>query len=286
MQPIEFLSPKTVTEACSLLEQHGHDAKVLAGGQSLVQLLKQRLVNADRIIHIGAIPELQEIKVDSEMIWIGAGVTYDTVRRNADVRRSVPILPETIATIGDEQIRSQGTFVGGVVHADPQGDPPVVATALDATIRVQSTDGKFEYNATDFFIDMFETELGPTELVTEIGVPRLDEHALSAYRAYAPRAGDYAVVSVATVLERTPNGEITDASVVAGAVDDTPVSLPAVETLLEGQVIDGTLIAKAGSLASETEAAVIIDDEEWSESYRRSLLNTLVTEALSESNDK
>lgn len=282
MQQIEFLSPESVTEACEMLERHGTDAKVLAGGQSLIQMLKQRVANAERIVHIGDIPALQEISVDlkTETIRIGAGVTYNTVRREPEIADAVPVLPETVATIADEQIRSQGTFVGGVVHADPQGDPPVVATALDATLRIQSVDGERECAATDFYEGLFETALEETELVTEVAVPMLDEHAHSAYRAYAPRAGDYAVVSMAVVLERTPDEEIADASVVAGAVDDTPVALPDVEGLLKGRVLTPELAAEAGEAAAETEAAMVIDDEEWSESYRRSLMGTLLEDAL------
>lgn len=277
MQPIDFHSPDTVEAACELLDRLGDDAEILAGGQSLNQLLKQRLVDATDVIHIGDIDELEYVRSGDGEVSIGAAVTYESVRQDPTVEEYVPILPEGISTIGDTQIRSQGTLVGGIAHADPQGDPPVLAVATDADIVLRSVDGVREVSASEFYTGLFETARRESEILTEVVVPAFGGGVHGSYRSFTRRQGDYAIASIAAVIEY--DGQtVRDASVVAGCVADTPATLDAVESCLEGTNLDEDAIREATERAREVVPAY--GDTKGSESYKRELVGTLLEDAL------
>jgi carbon-monoxide dehydrogenase medium subunit len=270
MQQIEFHSPSSIEDVCALLAEDPEDTTVIAGGQSLVQMLKGRLVGASKVIDISNLAELEGIERTGGQIRIGAAETYAAVRRHSEVRSAVPVLPKMIATIGDTQIRNRGTLVGGIAHADPQGDPPVLATALNAELSVRSADGERTVPGREFYRGLFETALAPDELVTEVAFPVPEDRTELTFRSFTPRDGDYAVATVVPSITVEDGGEVTDVTITVGAVGDRP------------QVIDiGTERTSADAIADHVaEAASVEGDEEWSEQYRRDLIESLTVEAL------
>lgn len=279
MQPITYLRPESLAEATDLLAEHGENAVVLAGGQSLVQILKQRLAGADYVVDISGLDALDRVEIGEESLTVGAMVTYERLRRHEVVRERVPVLAEALGTIGDVQIRSRGTLAGGIAQADPQGDPPVVASALDATIHVASADRERTIPATEFFAGLFETELGTAELITAVTVPQLPPSSYSTYRAFAPRKGDYATASLAVILDL--DGEVVEeARLTVGSVVHVPTRLDDAEAELAGERLDENVVARAAAAARE--GVETFDDELGSAAYKESLVERLTSEALSD----
>lgn len=284
MQPITYHAPASVDEACELLSRHGDDARVLAGGQSLVQLLKQRLVSAQHVVDVGGIDGLDEVRLVDGSLRVGATATYAAVRRDETVREAVPAIPEMIATIGDRQVRARGTLVGGVAHADPDGDPPVLATALDATVRARSADGERTIPAPEFYEGLFQTALSPDELVAAVEFQVLGGDEVAVYRSFTPRMGDYAVASVALVAGVEDGDCLVDSRVVAGGVADTPLRLSAAEEALDGVPLDSGRLETVEAAARD--AVDPLSDPEFSSEYRASLVGTLVSDAATAAVDR
>lgn len=277
LQSVTYLGPSTVDEATSLLREHD-DAIVLAGGQSLIQMLKQRLVHAESVVDITGIDSLHEIERRGENLVVGAAVTYEQLRHHPAVTDRIKGLEEALATIGDKQIRSRGTFVGGIAHADPQGDPPVIATALDATLHVESAQGERQIPIEDFYVGLFETALDDDELVTRVEIPVSSQNTYSTYRAFAPRKGDYATATVALLLTRDDRDSVTDATVVAGSILDRPTPLADVESALVGEQLTE---ARAKKIAANAPQSIeVFDDEVASANYKEMLLERLIRDAL------
>lgn len=283
MQQIRYLRPESVDEATDLLAEHGGDAVVLAGGQSLAQMLKQRLVGGEYVVDISAIDAFDRIDVGDQSLTAGAMVTYETLRHRDVVQERVPVLAEALATIGDVQIRSRGTFAGGIAHADPQGDPPVVASALDATLHVASADGERTVPASEFFYGLFDTDLGPDELLTGVEVPLLPRDSYSTYRAHAPRKGDYATASLAVILEGGDD-VIEDARVTVGSVVDRPERLAPVEDELTGESLDESVVERAADCARES--VDTYDDHLGSAEYKETIVRRLTADALTDALDE
>ena len=158
----------TVDEAISLLQQYGDDAKVLAGGHSLIPSLKLRLSQPEHLIDIGKIAELSYIREENGVVAVGAMTTYTTVARSELLRQHFALLSDAASVLGDQQVRNRGTLGGSIAHSDPAGDMPAIILALKAEIVAQSATGKRTIAANDFFVDTFETALKPGELLTEI----------------------------------------------------------------------------------------------------------------------
>jgi CO/xanthine dehydrogenase FAD-binding subunit len=279
MQRITFHSPSSVEEVCSLLDEHPHETKVVAGGQSLIQMLKQRLVSADTIVDISSLDELSGIRREDGRVWIGAAETYAAVRDHELVSDLLPVLPSAIATIGDTQIRNRGTLVGGIAHADPQGDPPVVATALDATIRIRSAAGTRDVSGREFYRGLFETALDPAELVTEVGFPIRDDRT-TAFRSFTPRKGDYAVASVVASAPTDAEASAGDLEFTAGAVGDYPQFVTGADVDADATDVRG--VDREAVAERVADAVTITGDEEWSASYRERVFEHLVEEALAD----
>jgi CO/xanthine dehydrogenase FAD-binding subunit len=282
MQDITFHRPETLDAACELLGEHGHDVAVLAGGQSLVQMLKQRLVNADHVLDITAIPELDGITAGDDALHVGAAVTYERVREHLTVEERVPALREALGTVGDVQIRSRGTLAGGIAHADPQGDPPVIASALDAILHITGPHGSRTVPAEEFFRGLFDTALEPDELIEAVEVPYLPETAYSTYNAFAPREGDYAIASLALVLD-FDDGRVSDATLTVGSVGDVPTRLTAAEDTLVGERLTEDRCGQAAAVARETVDA--FGDDMGSAEYKEALVERLVRDSLGDALD-
>jgi carbon-monoxide dehydrogenase medium subunit len=279
MQRITFHSPTSVDDVCSLLDERPHETKVVAGGQSLIQMLKQRLVSAETIVDISSLEELTGIRREDGRIWIGAAETYADVQHHPLVADQLPVLSSAIATIGDTQIRNRGTLVGGIAHADPQGDPPVVATALDATIRIRHADGSRDVSGREFYRGLFETALEPTELVTEVGFPiRADR--TTTFQSFTPRKGDYAVASVVVSAPTDATASAGDLEFTAGAVGDYPQFRTGAD--VDAGATELVAVDRESVAERVADAVTITGDEEWGEAYRRRVFEHHVSEALAD----
>ncbi len=246
----EYFAPATVKEAIGLLEKHGDDAKVLAGGHSLLPIMKFRLAQPKVVVDIGRIPGLDGIAVADDRITIGALATHDAVEHSAALKEKCPLLPETAAVIGDMQVRNRGTIGGSLAHSDPAADYPGAVLALDAEIVATGPKGARTIAAQKFFVDMLTTALQPTEIITEVRVPVLAKGTASAYMKHPHPASGYAVVGVAVVLT-TSGGKVQRAAIGINGVSGKAYRASAVEKALQGQALDETTVAAAAAHAAD-----------------------------------
>jgi carbon-monoxide dehydrogenase medium subunit len=194
-QPFEYSAPASLTEALNLLA--GEGAKPLAGGMSLIPLMKLRMANPEQLIDIGRLKELNYINDAGDTLHIGAGVTHDQVMSSALIRSKCPLLAETASNIGDIQVRNMGTIGGSAAHADPAADYPAAFFALEAQFKLVSKNGERTLPAQDFFVDMLTTALEPGEIITEVIVPVEKAGVGTSYQKCVHPASGYAVVGVA-----------------------------------------------------------------------------------------
>ncbi len=246
----EYFAPTSVREAISLLQQHGDDAKVLAGGHSLLPLMKFRLAQPKVVVDIGRIPGLDGITVAGDKVVIGALATHDAVERSPILKEKCPLLPETAAVIGDMQVRNRGTIGGSLAHADPSADYPGAILALDAEIVATGPAGTRTIPARDFFVEMLTTALGPAELITEVRVPVLPPGTGTAYLKHPHPASGYAVVGVAVVL-RVAKGRCEHVAIGINGVAGKAYRATAVEQALQGKALDEQTVAAAASRAAD-----------------------------------
>ena len=264
----EYERAGSADEALSLLGQHGDDAKLLAGGHSLLPLMKLRLAAPSVLVDVGRLSELSYIRDDGDHVAIGALTRHRDLETNDLLRTEVPILRHVAGLVGDPQVRHRGTIGGSLAHGDPASDLPAVVLALGGTLVARGSGGEREIAATDFFSGFLETALAPDELLTEIRVPKVGGAGWS-YQKFNRRAQDWAIVGVAAVR----NGTTGVALVNMGPV---PLRASAVEQALGG----GASAADAAQSADDgTEPPT---DLNASEEYRRHLARVLVRRALEE----
>jgi carbon-monoxide dehydrogenase medium subunit len=245
----EYAAPTSLDEAISLLQQHGDEAKVLAGGHSLLPLMKLRLAAPSVLVDIGRIGSLSFIREDGNTIAIGALTPYVALEDSDLLRRRVPLLAQAAGMVGDQQVRNRGTLGGAVAHADPAGDMPAVVTALGGTIVARGPNGERIIPAGEFFQDVFTSALSPEEIVTEVRIPAT-ESAGQNYQKFRRRSIDWAIVGAAVSVNRS-NRSIGDASVVLTNVGPTPMRAAAVEQALAGQPASADAVRQAAEQASE-----------------------------------
>src|SRR4051794_14687855 len=208
---MRYLEPETVDEALGLLAEHGDAAKVIAGGQSLLLLMRERLVEVDALIGLKAIAPLREIEANGG-VRIGAMVTHSAVERDQRIAARWPLLQAAEAAVSTTQVRNRGTLCGNVAHAFPTADPPAALVASDASIHVSSrAGGERVVAAEDFFVGLMQTAAGADDLVTAVSLPAQPEGVRTAYMKYAIRPLDFAIVSVAVRLVTEEDGTIADA---------------------------------------------------------------------------
>lgn len=246
----EYFAPQSVKEAIGLLEKHGDDAKVLAGGHSLLPIMKLRLAQPKVIVDIGRISGLDGIKAEGQKITIGALTTHDAVEHNALLVEKCPLLSEAAAVIGDMQVRNRGTIGGAAAHADPAADYPAALLALDAEIVATGPTGSRTISAGEFFVDMLTTSLKPNELITALHVPVLARGTGSAYQKHPHPASGYAVVGVAAVVT-VSGGKCQRAAIGITGVAGKAYRATAVEKALAGQSLDEATVAKAAGHAAD-----------------------------------
>jgi carbon-monoxide dehydrogenase medium subunit len=276
--PFEYSAPTTLDEALALLQEHGEDARPLAGGQSLVPLLSFRLARPSHLIDLAWISELESIGAEDGHLAIGAMVRERAAERSDDVRRLAPLLAQALPLIGHPAIRSRGTIGGSLAHADPAAELPAVALLLDAELVAQSRErGRRTIKAADFFVGFFTTALEPDEILTEVRIRRPVAGTGSAIEEVARRHGDFAMVGAAATV-RLEDGKIADARVALTGVSDVPVRAPEVETILNGAEPTEEAFAAAAEEAAKSLSPPA--DLHGSSSYRRHLAAVLMRRTL------
>jgi aerobic carbon-monoxide dehydrogenase medium subunit len=246
-----YSRPSSVGEALDQLAASGGSAKVLAGGQSLIPLLRLRLARCEKVVDIGGLGELRAIRdLPDGGVAIGSMATYRDVLDSDLATSRVPLLAMTIPGIGDVQVRNRGTLGGAIAHADPASDMPAVVLALDARIVLRSKGGERVVAASDFFEGAFATDLAEDELLTEIRIPAQPPSAGMAFRRLEQRASGYSIVGVAAVVGRTA-GSVTTARIGITGVGDVAYRATAVEAALIGTSGDAEAIAAASSHAAD-----------------------------------
>ena len=278
MLPFELHVPATVDEALALLEQHGEDARPIAGGTALTLLMQQRLVLPGHLVSLGRIAELQGIEAANGTLRIGAGVTHRSMERNQEVRSGWPLLAETYHRVATVRVRNVATVGGGLAHADPNQDPPAAMIALGATVVASSTRGHREIPADELFAGYYETVLEPGELITEVRAPRPPRPLKTAYLKFLPRtADDYPTVGVAVAVDLV-DGRCEDVRIGISAAGPTPLRARAAEDVLRGQSVTPELLrAAAATVPPITDP---ISDHRGSANYKRRMAEVFVRRAL------
>jgi carbon-monoxide dehydrogenase medium subunit len=277
--PFEYEAPATVEDAIRLLSDLGDRGRVLAGGHSLIPLMKLRLAQPEVLVDIGRIEGLREVRADGDWLAIGALTTHAQVIADDTVRRECPVLAETAATIGDPQVRNRGTIGGALAHADPAADYPATVLALDAEIVAQGPRGRRTVHVTEFFTGLFSTALAPDELLVEVRVPRLGPGAGGAYLKRPNKASHYAVVGVAAVV-RLEGGRVSRLGVGVTGAGSQPGRAPAVEQALLGEIPTADAIARAAEGVAE--GVDLLSDIHGSAEYREAMARVYARRAVQE----
>jgi len=267
--PFDYQTPATLAEALALLNEHSDDAKILAGGHSLIPAMKLRLAQPQLLIDIGRIADLSYIREESNQIRIGAMTTHYAIESSARLKEICPLLPACAAQIGDVQVRNKGTIGGSLAHSDPAGDWPAAIIALRAEMVVAGTGGERVIAADDFFVDFLTTALAPTEILREIRIALPAGNKRQAYQKVRHPASGFAVVGVAVNLTLAGNGSCEAAGVGITGVASKAYRATAVEQALVGQELTEANIAAAASHA--TDGVDANSDLYASEEYRRHL---------------
>ncbi|HEU5471691.1 MAG TPA: xanthine dehydrogenase family protein subunit M [Actinophytocola sp.] len=245
----DYVAPETVDDAVRALAEAGEDAKVLAGGQSLLPVLRMRLAAPSTLVDLGKIAELRGVREDGAALVIGAMTTHYEVQRDPLVREHALLIGLTTDTVADPQIRHRGTFGGSLAHADPAGDLPAPVLALDAEFVLAGPDGRRTVPAAEFFVDFFTTALQPGEILVEVRVPKYTGWTAH-YEKFNRVAQAWSMVGVAAAL-RTDGGTIAEARVALTNMAATPVRAGAVEQALVGAPATAETIRAAAELAAE-----------------------------------
>lgn len=278
----DYKRATTVSEAITLM-QANPNAKILAGGHSLIPAMKLRLSNPAMLIDIARISDLNFIRDRGKYIAIGAMTTHGTIASHKTITQKVPLLSHAADLIGDVQIRNKGTIGGSIAHADPASDWPAVLLAADATMVIQGASGERKVSAEEFFVGFFTTAVGENELVTEIHVPDPTSmekvgNQLVAYEKFMQPASRFAVVACAVNLTWSDN-IIHSAKVAFNGVSDHAYRAKAVEAALVGKPLDAVTIGLACKHATD-DAAMIMSDHYASEDYRTHLAQVYCRKAL------
>ena len=251
-RPFEYLDPSTLEEAVGLLGQYGDDAKLMAGGQSLLPMMKLRMVSPSVLVDLWRVPGLDTIRQDDGMVRIGAMTTHYALHSSPVIRNTLPALADAARVVGDPLVRNLGTIGGSAAHAAHNADYPAVLVALEAELLAVGPDGRRSIRAADFFTDTFTTCLEPTEIVTDISIPVPGPADRGAYLKLSRRGTDFAIVGVAVTLTEGDGGGCADARVVLTGVGDVPVRVTEAEEILKAGPLDTERMAEAGEAAKRS----------------------------------
>jgi carbon-monoxide dehydrogenase medium subunit len=280
----EYFAPKTLKEALKLLDQYRDDYKIIAGGQSLLIMMRQGLINPKYLIDIKGISELDYIQTDAKKgLRIGALTTHRAIEKSPVIKKSFGVIAEMENSLASIQTRNWGTIGGNLCHGDPAGDPAPVLITLNATLTIAGMNGERNMLVEDFFLDYFETALEHGELLSEIQVPTMPSHTGAAYAKFNVIENDMATVGAAVSMTlASKDGHCKDVRIALANSAPRPMRAKRAEELLRGKKITGNLLKEAGEIASsETET---LSDIHASAEYRQELVKVLVkrvgTEAL------
>jgi aerobic carbon-monoxide dehydrogenase medium subunit len=275
--PFTYHAPQTLAEALDLVATLD-DARVLAGGQSLMPMMNYRVVQPEHLIDLGRIPDLGFIEATPDGLAIGAMTTQRTIERSETVQKHCPLLIDALFHVGHQQTRNRGTIGGSLCHLDPSAELPVTACALDAVLTAASKTGRRKIAFADFPAGYLTSSLAPDEILVQIDFGKWSQHAGSAFEEYAVRPADFAIVSVAAVVAMGEDDIITRARLAAGGIAPVPTRLSTVEALLKGERASAALIERA----AEAAAVLPADGDEMNPSeYRQELVGHLTQRALS-----
>jgi aerobic carbon-monoxide dehydrogenase medium subunit len=277
----EYLAPTGIAEAIALLRQYGDDAKLLAGGQSLVPMMKLRVARPKYLIDIHRLADLNYIREEAGTLRLGAMVRHVQIEESPLIGDGLPILREAASEIGDAQVRNRGTIGGGLVEADPCGDYGAVVLALNAQMKCLSPRGERMIPAAEFFTFAYTTTLEADEILTEIVFPLPVKSSAGVYLKLEKVAGDFAIASAAVQLSLDKSGACDQIGIGTTGGGTVPQKGSAVEALLRGKKITPALIDQAGQLAQE--GAEPIEDLRGSASYKKKALRAMVRRAIAES---
>ncbi len=275
----QYCAPRTLDEALGLLGQCGLDAKILAGGQSLIPLLNMRLAAPTYLVDINRIAELDSIEARENYLSIGAITRHRQVEQSALLQQRHPLLVNVVEHIGHTQIRNRGTIAGSIAHADPAAELPALLTCLDGEVVARSIAGQRILKAEEFFTDYLSTALEADEIVTEIRFPWLPLQAGWAFMEFARRSGDYALAGMVAVVTPTPDGRCLSARISYVGIASTPKRAHDVENLLPGTRLDDKTLDIAAEVASHL-VTDELSDIHATPAYRRSLTAELTKRVL------
>ncbi len=268
---------ESVDHASELLQQHGDESKLLAGGHSLIPLLRLRLADPTVLIDLGRVDGLNYVREDGDHLAIGALTRHRDVRNNPLIQEHCGILGYTAGLLGDPSVQHRGTLGGTLAHGDPSGDMPSVITALEGEVVVKGPQGERTIAAKDFFVDYLFTALEPEEVLTEIRVPKLSANTGWSYKKFARRSQDWAIVGVAAIVEKD-NGSINSARIGLTSMSSTPIRATTVEEALSGASRDA--VAEASESADEGTSPAT--DNAASAEFRKHLARVWTRRAIEE----
>ena len=274
----EYVAPRAIPDALDLLQQHGDEAKILAGGHSLIPVMKLRLATPAYLVDINRIAELEYIREDADFLRIGALAREADIEASELIRRRYPLLADASRVIADPLVRNLATVGGNLAHADPANDHPAVILALEALIVATGPKGERIIPSADFFVDSFQTALEPVELLTEIRVPVPPPRSGGAYVKLERKVGDYAIAAVAAQITLAEDGTVARAGIGLTNVGPTAIKAVQAEAALGGQVPDETTLGRVAALAAE--ATEPVSDLRGPEEYKREMVRVLTVRAL------
>ena len=274
--PFRYHAPDDLASAVALLAQY-ENARVLAGGQSLMPMMNLRVAGPDHLVDLGRIADLRGMEETPQGLRIGAMTTQRALEKSALVASLCPLLAEAVTHVGHQQTRNRGTLGGSLCHLDPGAELPVAAAALDAVLHVVGPAGARDIAFADFPLDYLTPSLLPGEVVTHVTFPRAGRGSGAAFLEFNRRPADFAIVSVALTLTLGADGAITQAAIAIGGVSHAPIRLSRVEAFLVGGRANEAAFAGAAALAALTPCD---GDEVYPADYRQELCGVLVRRAL------
>ena len=274
----EYLAPKTIPDAVALLQKHGDEAKILAGGHSLIPAMRLRLAEPGYLIDISGIGGLDYIQEESGQLRIGAMTCEAALEESEIVRSQYPLLLDTAKMIADPSVRNMATVGGNLAHGDPANDHPATMLALRASVIAEGPNGTREIKIDNFFPDFFTTALSEDEILTEIRIPTPPSASGGAYLKIERKVGDYAAAAVACQLNIDSSGSIENIGLGLTNVGSTPIRASSAEELLKGKKPDENMLAEAGRLAAADSEPM--EDLRGSAEYKIALVNELTQRAI------
>jgi len=276
--PFDYHRPGTLQEAIGLLTRYGAEAKVLAGGMSLLPAMKLRLASFGHLVDIGRIPGLEYIKEEGGVVRIGAGTRQCVLEASEIVNSRFGALADALPLIADPLVRNRGTLGGNLANGDPANDQPAIAIALGAELVAHGPQGERTIAANRFYEALFTTALAPDEILTEVRIPVPSPRSGSAYRKLKRKTGDFAAAGVAVQLTLGAGGKVERAGIALTSAGPTPLEATEAMRFLREKTLDEKTIAEASRLAAE--ASSPSSDRRGSVEYKREMARVLTGRAL------